>query len=201
MEIFDTHSHLFMEEFDRDREEVFQRAKDAGVTRLVNVGLDVETTMVALSYTKRDEEHYYASAGLHPHYAFRYSEEVLKNLVELAKNKSVVGFGEIGLDFYRNHSSRIDQLNAFRALLKAAVEVHKPVIIHSRDAFQETFNMLKEFKNDLNGILMHCFVGTPKEVERYSSLDTYFAIPGVGPIGRPMILKKLLSLFQSLGYW
>ncbi|MDR2613660.1 MAG: TatD family hydrolase [Deltaproteobacteria bacterium] len=178
MEIFDSHTHLFLDDFDPDREEVARRAAAAGVTRLVNVGLDLETSRTALGLARRTVG-WYAAAGWHPHDAARMTPEDPGRLAELAGDPLVVAFGEIGLDFYRDSSPRDVQLKAFRSLLEAAAGTGKPVVIHTREAAGETLALLAEFRDSLAGILIHCFTGGPAEAEGYLGLGCRLSLPGV----------------------
>jgi TatD DNase family protein len=177
MEIFDSHAHLYLPEFATDFEEVVQRARDAGVTRLVNIGIDVQSSRVSLELA-RNNPGFYASVGWHPHDAKDIGKDDYPELKRLAGEKEVVGFGEIGLDFYRDHSPRDVQLSVLDALLGVAEEAQKPVIIHSREAFKETSSILKSHRNKLKGILIHCFGGTYEEARTYLDLGAFLSIPG-----------------------
>jgi TatD DNase family protein len=196
MEIFDSHCHLFLEDFDGDRDEVYSRAKEAGVTRLINVGLDVPTTLLALEHAGKGKG-FYASAGLHPHNASSFSKEVLEELVSLCKEDKIVGFGEIGLDFYRNHSPKEDQIKAFRELLNGAIRAQKPAIIHTRDAHADTLAMLKDAGSGLKGALIHCFTGTAKEAEDYLEIGASISIPGVVTFKKAQSLRDAVRIIPK----
>jgi TatD DNase family protein len=179
MEIFDSHAHLYLKEFDRDRDQAFERAEEAGVVRMIHVGIDVPSTRKALELCERKKGKYFASAGYHPHYVKNLTKEQIEELTLLAGKDEVVGFGEIGLDYFRNLSPPEVQRKAFGELLEAAVKVGKPVIIHTRDAFEDTLGMLTDFKDSLKGILMHCFNRTKEEAKSYLDIGAYLSIPGV----------------------
>ncbi|MDR1314405.1 MAG: TatD family hydrolase [Deltaproteobacteria bacterium] len=178
MEIFDSHAHIFLDDFDEDREDVLRRAADAGVTRIVNVGLDFESSRVALALSRRTPGHY-AAAGWHPHESQLLGPEDPGRLMELARDPLIVAIGEIGLDFFRYHSPRDVQLKAFRSLLEAATGSGKPVVIHTRDAYEETREILAEFREGLSGVLIHCFTSGPEEAEGYLELGCFLSLPGV----------------------
>ncbi|MDR1039206.1 MAG: TatD family hydrolase, partial [Deltaproteobacteria bacterium] len=166
MQIFDSHTHLFLEDFDADRGDVLRRAAEAGVTRMINVGLDSESSRAALELSRGTPGHY-ATAGWHPHDAARLSTEDPDILTEIARDPLIVAFGEIGLDFFRDRSPRDVQLKAFRKLLEAASRSGKPVVVHTRDAYAETLGTLSEFRDELSGILIHCFTSGPEEAQGY----------------------------------
>ncbi|MDR2353345.1 MAG: TatD family hydrolase [Deltaproteobacteria bacterium] len=178
MEIFDSHTHLFLEEFDPDREEVIQRAYQAGVRYFVNIGLDPKTTNQCV-HLADIYPGFYVGAGIHPSNIANTTLEDLIEITNIAKHPKVVGFGEIGLDFFRRSDSRDKQLKFFPKLLDIAVTLKKPVIIHTREAFPETYQILKNFHSALTGILIHCFQGTPEEAQKYLDLGCFLSIPGV----------------------
>jgi TatD DNase family protein len=178
MKIFDSHTHLFLDAFDSDRTEVLRRAAEAGVTRLINVGLDLESSRAALELSRKTPGHY-STVGWHPHDAARMSPDDPARLAELASDPLIVAIGEIGLDFYRDNSPRDIQLDAFRSLLETASGTSLPVVIHTRDAFEETRATLAEFRGSLSGILIHCFTSGPKEAEAYLELGCFLSLPGV----------------------
>ncbi|MDR3153959.1 MAG: TatD family hydrolase [Deltaproteobacteria bacterium] len=177
MEIFDTHCHLFMEEFGADLAEVLRRAREAGVTRMVHVGLDLDTSRKALELARGVPGHR-AAVGWHPHDARLMAPSDPGRLAALAADPLVVAFGEIGLDFYRDLSPRDTQLKAFRSLLEAACGAGKPVVIHTRAAYGETRAELSAFRDSLAGILIHCFTGSPSEAAGFLELGCFLSFPG-----------------------
>ncbi len=167
MNFIDSHCHIDGEQFDEDREEVIQRALDSGVRAMLNIGTG---TPKENSFEKSVElaekyENIFASVGIHPHDAREYTEEVEKRLITLTqKSKKVIAWGEIGLDFYYDHSPREIQEKVFRRQINVGRELDLPIIIHSRDADDLTVEILREecnYKNFRGGI-MHCFGGTPE---------------------------------------
>jgi TatD DNase family protein len=161
----DSHCHIDGEAFDDDRDEVVQRAKDAGVQMMLNVGTGnphtedfVKAVQVAEKY-----ENVFASVGVHPHDAKDYDDEAEKHLIDLAKrSEKIIAWGEIGLDFYYEHSPRDVQTEVFRRQIRTARDLDLPIIIHSRDANDETVEILREECSAANfrGGIMHCFGGT-----------------------------------------
>lgn len=161
----DSHCHIDGEAFDADRDEIVERAKNAGVKFMLTVGTgnphngEVEKAVrVAEKY-----ENVFASVGVHPHDARLYDEKAENHLIELVKtSEKVVAWGEIGLDFYYDHSPRDVQTEVFKRQLRVAKDLNLPVIIHSRDANDETVEILRDecSGEDFRGGVMHCFGGT-----------------------------------------
>jgi TatD DNase family protein len=178
MKIFDSHSHLYLPDFSPDLEEVITRAREAGVERLINIGIDTISSKECIELSKKNQG-FYASVGWHPHDASLITDDDYLDLKNLALDNEVLGFGEVGLDFYRDHSPRDVQLKVFTELVGVAEEVRKPIIIHSREAFSEIHSILESHKNSLKGILIHCFSGTYEEAKAYLDIGAYLSIPGV----------------------
>ncbi|HEX2171238.1 MAG TPA: TatD family hydrolase [Dehalococcoidia bacterium] len=163
MRLIDTHCHLLEPQFAGDRDAVIDRAVAAGVDRLVTLGVDLPSSEAAAGLAAGRAE-VYAAAGFHPHdaVAFRPGDEV--RLAELAARPKVVAIGEIGLDFFRNHSPRDIQIGVFRRQLDLAVELDRPVAIHDREAHEAMADELRDWvrrhprRPDPPGV-MHCFSG------------------------------------------
>lgn len=154
----DCHAHLHVKEFDEDREAVIERALQAGVSRLINVGFDIEGNYRALALAKK-YEFISATMGIHPHLASEWNEEVSRKIYELGKKEyKVIALGEMGLDFHKNFQPREVQIKAFEGQLSLAKELGLPVVIHCRDAFEEVFRILKA--RQIERVLLHCFTGS-----------------------------------------
>lgn len=183
MSLIDSHCHIDSRQFDADRDEVVQRAKDAGVEFMLNVGTGDphsddfrRAAAVAEKY-----ENVFASLGVHPHDAKLYNEAAEKHLVELASSsKKVIAWGEIGLDFYYDHSPRDVQINVFRRQIGVAQELNLPIIVHSRDANDETVKILIEEcgYDGFRGGIMHCFGGTPEMAKELMKLGFLISFAG-----------------------
>jgi len=144
MALVDTHCHLDFDAFDSDRLDVIQRAQQAGLTRIVNPGIDIENCQAILSLCETNTI-LYAAVGIHPNSALTWGPETLTQLRKLAQHPKVVAMGEIGLDFYRDRASKEMQLSVFREQLALAGEFGLPVIVHSRQAEAETLDILTEW--------------------------------------------------------
>jgi len=163
--LVDSHCHIDGEAFDADRDEVVERAREAGIAAMLTIGTgdphsdDFRKAVdVAETY-----ENVYASVGVHPHDAKLYDDIAEAHLIELTKSEKVIGWGEIGLDFYYDHSPRDVQRDVFRRQIRTARDLELPIIIHSRDADDETVEILTE-ECSWDGFrgMMHCFGGTPE---------------------------------------
>lgn len=167
----DSHCHIDGKEFDADREEVIKRAEEAGVKAMLVVGTgaadDFENFERAVRVAEA-HENIFAAVGVHPHDAKTFDDAAEKRLTDLVKSsRKVIAWGEIGLDFYYDHSPRDVQESVFRRQIRLAADLGLPVIIHSRDADEETVRVLTEecSKKDFRGGIMHCFGGSAAMAE------------------------------------
>ena len=181
--LVDSHAHVGARAFARDRDEVMQRARNAGVRAVVDVGSDLDASRTAVELALRYDE-VYAVVGYHPHNAASLTEADLEAVAGLSEQPKVVAIGEIGLDFYRNLSPREDQFRAFERQLDLAERLGMPVVIHSRDAAEEVFNVLSNWaarsKLDEPLGVLHCFSGDVDLARRY--IDMGFLISIAGPV-------------------
>src|SRR3954463_9432817 len=163
--LIDSHCHIDGEQFDADREDVIRRARDAGVQTMLIVGTgDPRTDDFRKAVVPAEKfDNIFASVGVHPHDAKLYDDKAEAHLLQLiGSSKKVIAWGEIGLDFYYDHSPRDIQIGVFQRQIRKAAELELPIIIHSRDADNETVDILTgECKrDDFRGGIMHCFGGT-----------------------------------------
>ncbi len=183
MIFIDSHCHIDGEQFDGDRDEVVQRAKDAGIAVMLNIGTgDPKSDDFRRAVAVAEKyENVYASVGVHPHDAKLYDHNAEANLIDLAKSsQKVIAWGEIGLDYYYDHSPRDVQVDVLRRQIKTARELNLPIIIHSRDANDETVEILKEecSYEDFRGGIMHCFGGTPEMMNELVPLGFFISFAG-----------------------
>jgi TatD DNase family protein len=182
--LFDTHTHLNVEAYDADRPAVLERARRAGVHEMLIVGFDLESSRAAV--TLAAELGLYAAAGIQPHYAAATGREELEQLRRLAEAPGVVALGEIGLDYYRDRAPPAAQRRLFREELALAQELDLPVVIHSREAFDDLLADLRQAGHGIRGV-MHCFSGTPEEGRAFLALGLYISI--AGPVTYPKATK------------
>ena len=179
--LIDSHSHIDMRQFSKDRDAVMERAREAGLAAVLDVGCDIPSSEAAIALAERYDE-VFAVVGFHPHSAAAMGNGDIGRIIELAQHPRVVAIGEIGLDFYRNLSPREAQVEAFNRQLDLARELDLPVVIHSRQATDEVFDILSRWavgSSETLGVL-HCFSGDLELARRY--IDMGFFISIAGPI-------------------
>lgn len=176
--MIDSHAHLDDEAFDEDREEVINNLKSDGIDLIVNNSSDLPSSKNSVELASK-YENIYAAIGVHPHEAETYNDEVRSELIELSKNEKVVAIGEIGLDYYYDNSPREIQREVFKKQIELASKLGKNIVIHSRDASQETFDILKEAheKYDFTA-LIHCYSQSVEMLEEYLKMGDYIALGG-----------------------
>lgn len=181
MSLIDSHCHLDSAEFDADREEVIERALEAGVERMVAIGTgngppDLEAGIrLAEKYSA-----FYATAGIHPHDAAKAGPGDYRHLVDLLSHPKVVAAGEIGLDYHYDFSPREAQKSAFIEQMAIASAARKPIVIHTREAWEDTLALIEQYwtPHAIGGI-MHCFSGGPREAQRALDLGFYLSFGGI----------------------
>jgi TatD DNase family protein len=152
----DTHCHLDFEQFDDDRQEVIERAKDSGIDYIINIGSSLIGSQKAVELAKK-YDFIFATVGLHPHEAGNFNEEVREKLYTLAKSSKVVAIGEVGLDYFKSCSSREFQKKVFLCLIELAKDLKLPLVIHCRDAQNDILEILRKKRTEK--IVLHCFSG------------------------------------------
>ncbi len=175
--LVDSHAHLDMPEFKKDLEEVIQRAKDSGVQYIFTVGTEKEDWDQTLKISHR-YSFLYAILGIHPHYAMKVDLETYSILRTLCKDEKVRAVGEIGLDFFRNLSPKEVQLKRFREQIGLAKELGLPIVVHDREAHQETLEILKSERAKECGGIIHCFSGDYEMAKACIDMGFYISIPG-----------------------
>jgi len=178
MELIDTHCHLTFEQLADDVQAVVSRSIAAGVVGWLTVGTDPQQNRKAIELANRFEN-MYAAVGMHPHDAKDVTDDTLTRLKELARNEKVVAIGETGLDYHYNFSKQTDQKRAFASQLTIAKELNLPVIIHCREAFDETMEILDRFGRGLKGVVFHCFSGSAEQAKIVLDYGFYISFTGV----------------------
>ena len=173
----DTHAHIFSKEYETDFEEVLKRAEENNVNRIMIITLDNEETKKAIEFSKRDKERYKVAAGIFPTDTKDVSEEYWDEYVSLVRSDDVCCVGEIGLDYYweKDEDNRTIQRDFFIRQIELAKEVNKPFLVHSRDAIQDTYDIMKKYHH--HG-LMHCYSGTKEMAIEFTKLGYYIALGG-----------------------
>jgi len=176
--MIDTHCHLDFPDYNDDRAAILTAAREAGITKLVNIGCDLKSSQASVDLANQHPE-IYAAIGFHPHDAKNYDDRMEQQLREMANNFKVVAIGEVGLDFYRDRSPRDVQRTVFVRQMNLARELGLPLIIHIRDAYEEAIDMLIAEKAYENNVVLHCFSGTPKEARRALDYGMFLSFGGV----------------------
>jgi TatD DNase family protein len=176
----DSHCHLDSDQFDQDREAVIERAMAAGIHHLVAIGTGNGPPDLEAGIRLADRyEAFYATVGVHPHDAAKATDEVFKNLSSLARHPKVIAIGEIGLDYHYDFSPREVQHSVFRKQLQLAAEAKKPIVIHTREAWDDTISVIREYWNPAVGGIMHCFSGNPAQAQQALDLGFYLSFGGI----------------------
>ena len=172
----DTHAHYDSERYNDDRDKLLKALPQDGVDLIINIGCDLKTSKQSVKLAEA-YAHVYSSVGAHPHYVKSLTEDCLQELIKLAKRKKVVGFGEIGLDFFHNFSPQEQQRYWFKRLLHLTADLKLPAIIHSREANAEVFKLIKS-SPVRNGVI-HAFSGDAELAREYVEMGFYIGIGGV----------------------
>ncbi|MDD3249527.1 MAG: TatD family hydrolase [Smithellaceae bacterium] len=187
--LIDSHAHLEMKEFDPDRSGVIERARAAGVDGIITVGTNPDLSRKALSIARR-YENIYSTVGIHPHDAADTDDSSLDALKKLAQDPKVVAYGEIGLDYFRNLSPRKKQIEMFARQLDLAGELNLPVIIHDREAHDQTLRMVKA--SGIRSGVFHCFSGDWAMARQCMDLGFYISVPGVVTFDKSKVLQEVV---------
>ena len=192
--MIDSHCHLDHEPLLSDLDNVLARSKKVGIKKLLTISTSLDSFTRIKKIVNKDEI-IYGTIGIHPHETNNDtidSEFIVKNLLE---NKKIIGIGETGLDFFYNNSEKNKQIDSFRIHIEASLKANVPIIIHSREAEEETFNILNEYKDEKLKILMHCFTGTKIFAEKLLEFNSYFSASGIITFKNSTDLQKT---FKSL---
>lgn len=191
--IFDSHAHYDSEQYDNDREAVIKEMKDNGVIYIMNCGADIKSSEKAVELTK-EHEMFFGAVGIHPTEAFDVTDESINRIRELAENDKIKAIGEIGLDYYwPENPSSSDQKIAFRRQMALADELGLPVIIHDRDAHNDTLEIIKDFPN-VKGVV-HCFSGSAEFAKECVKRGYYIGITGVITFNNA---KKIIKVCEEV---
>ncbi len=176
--MIDSHCHLDHEPLFSNLEQVLNRSKSVGIEKLLTICTTFQSFEKIKQIVKKDEI-IFGTYGIHPHEVK--NNKITSKLIidEINKNKKIIGIGETGLDFFYNNSEREEQIESFKTHIKASIHLNIPLIIHSRNAEIETFEVLNEFKDHNLKILMHCYTGSKKFAEKLLDLNAYFSASGI----------------------
>ena len=192
--MIDSHCHLDHEPLLSDLSNIIKRSKNVGIKKLLTISTSLESFTRVKNIINKDEI-IFGTIGIHPHETNQNlvsSKTIVKNFNE---NIKIIGIGETGLDFYYNNSDRNKQIKSFNEHIKASIETNAPLIIHSRNAEDDTFEILNRYKNDNLKILMHCFTGSKIFAEKLLNLNAFFSASGIITFKNS---KELQEIFKFL---
>jgi TatD DNase family protein len=172
---------------------VIKRSKDAGIKKLLTISTSYESFNKIKEILKEDEM-IYGTFGIHPHETTQNkitSDIIVKNFTD---NPKIIGIGETGLDFYYKNSDKRDQIRSFKEHIEASSKTNSPLIIHSREAEEETFNILNDYKNQNLKILMHCFTGSKDFAKKLLSLNAFFSASGIITFKNSLKLQETFKI-------
>ena len=191
--IFDTHAHLDSEQFEEDFDDIMQNIINKKISLIVNPGCDLPTSKKSVELSEK-YDFIYSAVGFHPHEAKYMDEEAINEIERLAvSNKKIVSIGEIGLDYYYDFSPRDVQEDVFVRQMELANKLDLPFIIHSRDASNDTYEMVKKYKNNVDCVL-HCYSQSKEMAKLYLDLGCYLSFAG------PVTFKKSTNLQEVAKY-
>ncbi len=177
LQFIDIGVNLTSKRFDKDREQVLERALANGVEAIIITGTNARESKQALTLAQQ-YEHCYATAGCHPHDAERMSPDDFESIKALHKESKVVAVGECGLDFNRNFSTPESQIRVFKQQLEMACDLQKPLFLHERDASDTMLELLQEYQGELPSAVIHCFTGSEQALEQYLEFGLYIGVTG-----------------------
>lgn len=175
--LFDTHAHYDDERFELDRSDVIERAHRSGVSYIINAASDIKSCEEGIAFARK-YEYMYAAVGVHPHEVGKLDENTLDRIGQLAKEEKVVAIGEIGLDYYYDTAPREIQKHWFAQQINLARELQLPIIVHDRDAHQDSMNILKDNKANEVGGVFHCYSGSVEMAKELIDYNFYISVGG-----------------------
>ena len=176
--MIDSHCHLDHTPLNQNISEVINRAKQSGLSKLLTICTTLESFTNILKLIKYDDI-IFGTFGIHPHESKSNVVDKKTIITNTKKHKKIIGIGETGLDFYYNHSDKDKQISSFKVHIEASIDLNLPLIVHSRNAEKETYDILNQYKSDKPKILMHCFTGSNEFALKLLDLNAYFSASGI----------------------
>lgn len=190
--LIDTHAHIDDNKFNEDFPEMIKRLQETGVAKIINIGYNIPSSERSLALAEK-YPWLQCAIGIHPHDASSANEDAYAKLLEWSENLQVVAIGEIGLDYYYNHSPRDVQQTVFRRQIQLAKDANLPVVIHDRDAHQDVYDILsQEATTELSGV-MHCYSGSYEMAKRFIDLNFYISLAGPVTFKNAKTAKEVAS--------
>ena len=194
--MIDSHCHLDREPLISNLSQVLTRAKDVGLEKLLTICTTSSGYNDILDIVSKDPM-IYGTFGIHPHETKNYLIEKDEIVKKVRMDSKIIGVGETGLDFYYNNSDKVSQTKSFEEHILASIELNKPIIIHSRNAEDETFELLNKYKNQNIKILMHCYTGSLELAKKMLDLNSYFSASGIITFKKSADLNNTFNFIPS----
>ncbi len=205
----DSHAHLFRQDYDKDLDDVIQRARDAGVDRIVVPGTDEKTSREALELTEK-YDFIYACVGIHPHEALKVTDRLLAEIESMADHQKVVAIGEIGLDYHLDFSPREKQIAVFKKQIDLAIRKSLPIVVHTRESLNDTIEIVDQClleqpqwrigrgpvakdRSPGRGVF-HCFTGSAIEAAKLFSKGFFISYPGIVTFKNSSVVETLKQI-------
>ena len=194
--MIDSHCHLDHEPLLSDLTNVIKRSKKEGIKKLLTISTSFESFSRIKDIVNKDDI-IFGTIGIHPHETDK--DKITSDFIfeNLKKYQKIIGIGETGLDFYYKNSNKENQVKSFRIHIESAIKANIPIIIHSREAEDDTYNILKDYKSENPKILMHCFTGSSKFAEKLLELNSFFSASGIITFKNASDLQKTFSLIPD----
>jgi TatD DNase family protein len=178
MELIDIGCNLTHDSFNQDRDDVMQHARDAGVVQMIITGGTEQGSIDALDLAKTHPDELFATAGIHPHHAVDFTADSESVLRELSEDPVIVAAGETGLDYFRDFSPRPQQRKAFERQLQMGIDTGLPLFLHQREAHDDFIAIIREHRQHVTNLVVHCFTGSQAELREYLELDCHIGLTG-----------------------
>tara|TARA_B100000963_G_scaffold323717_1_gene308728 strand:- start:3053 stop:3814 length:762 start_codon:yes stop_codon:yes gene_type:complete len=176
--MIDSHCHLDLEPLKSNLSNIIKRSKDVGIEKLLTISTSIESFQKIKNIINEDEI-IFGTIGIHPHETGNNEISINYIIKNFEENPKIIGIGETGLDFYYNNSDKKKQIESFEKHVEASIKTRAPLIIHSRNAENETFEILNKYQNEKLKILMHCFTGSKNFAEKLLKLNAFFSASGI----------------------
>ncbi len=194
--MIDSHCHLDHEPLVSNLDEIIERSKNAGINKILTICTTKRSFLKIKDIVAKDKI-IFGTYGIHPHEAK--NDKVLSDIIikEISENDKIIGVGETGLDFFYNNSDKDDQIKSFEEHIKASVSLNIPLIVHSRNAEKETFEILNKYKDKNPKILMHCYTGSKDFAKKLLELNAFFSASGIITFKNAIELQDTFKFIPS----
>ena len=194
--MIDSHCHLDHEPMFSDLKNVIKRSKNIGIEKILSICTTNDSFQKIIKIVKFDPI-IFGTYGIHPHEVNTNIVSKKKIIENVKSNKKIVAIGESGLDFYYNNSSKEKQISSFKLHIEASIDLNIPIIVHSRSAEKETFDILNNYKIKKPKILMHCFTGSKEFAEKLLTLNSYFSASGIITFKNSSDLQETFTIIPN----